>query len=135
MIGPTLAMVLVSALPGAPAMVPQQPPAPVTRPAPWPPEGVVKLAPGVQAPRLKKDVKPRYSQSAREAGIQGKVVMEAVVLIDGTVGEVRVIHSLDPGLDDSAVRALKQWRFAPGTKDGVAVPVLVEIEMSFTVRK
>ena len=57
--------------------------------------------------------------------------MEAVVLTDGTVGEVRVTQPLDPGLDDEAVKALKQWTFSPGTKDGRPVPVSVEIEMSF----
>ena len=61
--------------------------------------------------------------------------MEAVVQTDGTVGEVRVVRSLDQkfGLDDEAVKAVKQWRFVPGQKDGVAVPVVVEIEMTFNV--
>jgi len=38
------------------------------------------------------------------------------------------------GLDDEAVKALKQWRFSPGTKDGKPVPVVVELEMTFTLR-
>lgn len=44
-------------------------------------------------------------------------------------------RSLDKkyGMDEEAVKTLKQWRFAPGTKDGVAVPVVVEVEMTFTV--
>ena len=56
---------------------------------------------------------------------------------DGTVGEVRVVRSLDKryGLDDEAVKALKQWQFTAGQKDGVAVPVVVEVEMTFTIGK
>jgi len=52
--------------------------------------------------------------------------LEAVVRTDGTVGEVRVVRSLDKkfGMDEEAVKTLKQWRCAPGKKDGVAVPVL-----------
>ena len=51
---------------------------------------------------------------------------------DGTVGDVEVTRPLDPGLDAEAVKTVKQWRFAPGTKDGSPVPVSVEIEMTFS---
>ena len=64
--------------------------------------------------------------------------MEAIVLPDGTVCEVRVVRSLDKryGLDDEAIKALKQWQYTPGkNKDGVSVPALVEVEMTFTVGK
>jgi len=103
---------------------------------PWPPVGVSRPGGSVTAPRVVKDVKPRYGAEAMRAKIQGTVQLEAVVQADGTVGEVRVIRSLDRefGLDDEAVACLKQWRFTPGTKDGVAVPVLVSVEMSFTLR-
>jgi TonB family protein len=62
--------------------------------------------------------------------------MEAIVLEDGTVGEVVVTESLDReyGLDDEAVKALRQWVFAPGTKDDKPVAVRVEIEMKFTLK-
>ena len=61
--------------------------------------------------------------------------MEAVVQTDGTVGEVRVARSLDQkfGLDEHCVKTLKQWQFEPGKKDGVAVPVLVDVEMTFSL--
>ena len=71
------------------------------------------------------------------AKIQGNVQLEAVVQTDGTIGEVRVTRSLDRefGMDDEAVTCLKKWLFTPGVKDGVAVPVLVEVEMTFALRK
>jgi len=59
-----------------------------------------------------------------------------VVLPDGSVGTARIIRSLDStfGLDQEAVRTVKLWRFTPGTLAGRAVPVLVEIELTFTLR-
>jgi protein TonB len=94
-------------------------------------------AAGVKTPRLKKDVKPNYTAAAMREKIEGTVWMEVVVTVDGTVGDVKVTQSLDRlfGLDDQAVTAVKQWRFDPGTKDGVAVPVLVTVQMDFKLRK
>lgn len=91
----------------------------------------------VTAPRVVKEVKPHYTPAAMEAGIQGVVVLDVVVQKDGTVGDVNITRSLDTvhGLDEEAVRAVKQWRFRPGRKDGEAVAVLVEIELTFTLRK
>jgi TonB family protein len=59
-----------------------------------------------------------------------------VVLPDGTIGNVDVVQSLDPqhGLDDNAVEAVMQWRFEPGARDGTPVPVLVSIELTFSLR-
>jgi periplasmic protein TonB len=87
-------------------------------------------------PVLVKDVKPQYTREAREARIQGVVNLDAVVLKDGSVGEVTVTKSLDQkyGLDEQAIKALIQWQFKPGTKDGKPVDVRVSIEMSFTLK-
>jgi TonB family protein len=88
---------------------------------------------GVMAPRLVREIKPTYPAEAMQAGIVGRVKLECVVEADGTVGSVRVLETLHPSLDDESVRVVKQWTFNPGTKDGQAVPVLVEVEMSFTL--
>jgi TonB family protein len=93
---------------------------------------VYKPGNGVTAPWLLREVKPRYPADAMSAGINGLVKLECIVQADGTVGEVRVLESLYPSLDDEAVRVMKEWKFGPGTKDGKAVAVLVEVEMSFT---
>lgn len=91
---------------------------------------------GVTRPRVMKDVKPKYTDEARAAGIQGTVVLDVVVQEDGKVGEVKVAKSLDTtyGLDDQAVNAMKQWLFSPGTKDDKPVAVRVEIEMTFRLK-
>jgi protein TonB len=91
---------------------------------------------GVVAPRLIREIKPGYTPEAMRARIQGMVTLQAVVLPDGSVGTARIIRSLDStfGLDQEAVKTVKLWRFAPGTRAGRAVPVLVVIELSFTLR-
>ena len=91
----------------------------------------------VTYPRVIREVKPQYTADAMRAQIQGAVFLECIVLPDGTVGDVRVVKSLDStfGLDQEAIRAAKQWRFQPGTRDGIAVPVVVTIELTFTLGK
>jgi protein TonB len=70
------------------------------------------------------------------AKIQGVVTLEAVVMPDGSVGNVQIIRSLDPtfGLDEEAKKTVRKWRFSPGSRLGQPVAVLVEIEMTFTLR-
>jgi TonB family protein len=105
----------------------------------WPPAGVFRVGHGVRSPEVLKEEKPIYPEAALASRIQGSVELEAVVLTNGTVGEVRVIRSLDKqfsldtdfGLDEAAVYAFKRWQFRPAMRDGVAVPVITGAEMSF----
>jgi TonB family protein len=90
---------------------------------------------GVKAPKLIREVKPRYTESAMNRNVQGTVEVNAVVLSDGTVGDVTIKRSLDAELDEEAIKATKQWRFSPGTKDDQPVDVQVTIELTFTLRK
>jgi protein TonB len=80
--------------------------------------------------------KPQYTSDAMRAKVQGTVLLECVVRPDGSISDVQVIRSLDPtfGLDQQAVVAARKWRFAPGTRLGEAVPVLITIELTFTLR-
>jgi len=89
---------------------------------------------GVTAPVLIKEVKPQYTDDAKARGVQGSVWVTAIVKADGGVGDVKVTKSLDPGLDEQAVIATRQWRFRPGTKDEKPVDVEVEIELTFTLK-
>jgi len=89
---------------------------------------------GVKAPVLTREVKPTYTADAMRRQVQGSVEVEAIVQADGTVGDVTVKKSLDPELDEQAVNATKQWGFRPGTKDAKPVDVLVEIELTFTLK-
>ena len=91
---------------------------------------------GVTTPVVVREVKPQYTSEAMRARVQGTVWVEAVVRTDGTVGDVEVVRSLDKhfGLDEEAIKAAKQWRFRPGQRLGEPVPVLVTIELTFTLR-
>jgi TonB family protein len=98
--------------------------------------GAYRPGNGVETPRLLKEVKPQYTAQAMRAKIQGEVLLECIVGPDGQVGNIRVVRSLDSafGLDQEAIKAARQWRFAPGTKQGQPVAVLVTIAIAFTLR-
>ena len=98
--------------------------------------GVFRPGSGVTTPRLLREVAPEYTAEAMRARIQGTVWLEVVVLPDGTVGNVTVTKSLDRvfGLDEQAIAAARQWRFAPGTRLGEPVAVLVSLELFFNLR-
>ena len=91
---------------------------------------------GVTLPSVTKEVRPQYTREALDAHIEGIVVLSVVVQDDGKVGEVKVTRSLDPtyGLDKQAIAAAKLWEFKPGTKDGKAAAVRVDIELKFTLK-
>lgn len=89
---------------------------------------------GGQVPKVARELKPSYTAAARRRKAAGTVLLKAIVLEDGSVGPVGVVRSLDPDLDVSAVAALQAWKFTPGTLNGKQVPVLVEVEMTFSLR-
>jgi TonB family protein len=104
---------------------------------PWPPPGVVALpAPGIAPPVVIERGTPVYTRAAMVEKIQGVVGLSCVIEVDGSVGDARVVRSLDKafGLDDQAIAAAKRWRFKPATKDGVPVRVLVPISIGFTLK-
>jgi protein TonB len=91
---------------------------------------------GVSNPKLIREVKPNFTSDAMRAKIQGVVVMEVVVLADGSVDPagIRITKSLDRGLDEQAVIAVTQWRFSPSVRLGQPVASRVIVELSFTLR-
>ena len=91
---------------------------------------------GIVNPRVLREVNPQYTAEALRAKVTGTVVLELVVLPDGTVGDVRITRSLDPvlGLDEQAVKAARQWLFEPGTRFGEPVEVLVGVALDFDLK-
>jgi zinc D-Ala-D-Ala dipeptidase len=86
---------------------------------------------GVITPKILRRVNPEFTADARHNKIQGTVVMFVVLDVDGKPRDIHVLRSLGHGLDEAAIKAMKQWRFQPGTQDGKAVPVLVTAEVKF----
>jgi TonB family protein len=89
---------------------------------------------GIEPPRLLREVKAGYTDDARRRGIEGEVVLEIVIRRDGSVGDVKVRRGLDRGLDQQAIAAVRQWRFAPATRRGAPVDVIVEVGVDFKLR-
>jgi protein TonB len=89
---------------------------------------------GIEAPQLLREVKADYPEEARQRGISGDVVLEIVVRRDGTVGDVKILQGLGGGLNDRAVQAVRQWRFAPARRRGAVVDVIVEVAVEFKLR-
>jgi periplasmic protein TonB len=87
------------------------------------------------ASRLLSQTKPSYTADAMNRKIQGSVWLELVVTREGRTSEIRVARSIDPGgLDEEAVKAVRQWRFDPGRLAGAPVDVLVTVVMDFWIR-
>ncbi len=81
-----------------------------------------------------KEVKPDYPADALKERKDGSVFVAIKVGADGTVKDAKIKQGLSPKLDAAALKAAKQWRFKPATKDGKAVPVETELEMTFTTK-
>ena len=97
--------------------------------------GIYRPGGAVSAPRLIKEVKPKYTSEALANSIQGTVVLEVIVAADGCASQIRIVRSLDAGgLDEEAVAAVAQWRFEPGRLGAAPVDVLVTIMLDFTIR-
>jgi protein TonB len=96
--------------------------------------GVYRVGGAVSAPRLLEEVRPTYTSDALTNKIQGTVLLEVVVTRDGAASQIRVIRSLDAGLDQQAVAAVAQWRFEPGRLGATPVDVLVRIDVGFWIR-
>jgi TonB family protein len=86
----------------------------------------------IKAPKLVYRIEPEYTDSARDANINGTVVLGLEVSKAGKAENIRIIRSLEDSLDQSAIRALQKWRFEPATKsDGTPVRVKSVIEFHF----
>jgi TonB family protein len=97
-------------------------------------KGVYRVGGGVTAPKVTYAPDPRYSEQARAAHYEGSVVLWLVVDTKGLPQEVKVQRSLGMGLDEEAIKAVKQWRFQPATKDGKPVPVMINVQVNFRLK-
>lgn len=96
---------------------------------------VTPLSKAAVAPTVARRVVPRYPDSARMRGIEGQVVIEAIIARDGSVEPgVKIIQSI-PALDDAAIEAFRQWRFTPGRDaSGRPLRVILQAPVRFVLR-
>ena len=95
------------------------------------PAGPVRSGGPVTSPVVLERVRPVYPTMARNAHLQGSVVLEAVIRRDGTVGEIRVVRGMRMGCTEAAIEALRHWRFQPGEYHGVPADVYFELTVEF----
>ena len=91
----------------------------------------VYKATAVTAPHVKYAPDPEYPVEARQAGVQGTVVLGLIVDTDGIPRNIRVLRSLGYGLDERAVDTVRKWRFNPAKKDGKPVAVEIDVQVNF----
>jgi len=99
-------------------------------PPPAPPQRVVRVGGNIRPPQRVVDVAPTYPPLARAAGVEGVVILEAVIAEDGSVRDVRVLRS-NPLLEAAALEAVRQWRFSPTLLNGEPVPVVMTVTVAF----
>ncbi|HSK44546.1 MAG TPA: energy transducer TonB, partial [Candidatus Binatia bacterium] len=87
----------------------------------------------LSAPEAITKVDPAYPQDLMHDRVEGTVILYAVIRADGSVGDVRVLEGFDDRLNENARRALEQWRFRPGTKDGLPVDIEAVVRVPFKV--
>jgi TonB family protein len=95
------------------------------------PPGVYRVGNGVTPPAVLEKTEPTYTPEARAAKISGSVLLGVVVGTDGKAQQMKVLRSLDPGLDQKAMETVGNWTFKPGMKDGKPVMVQAQIEVNF----
>jgi len=89
---------------------------------------------GVLPPRKIHAPWPPYTEEARQGRIQGVVILEAIIDAMGNVTDVKVLKGLPEGLSDSAVTAIREWKFKPATLDGAPVPVFFNLSIRFSLQ-
>ena len=94
------------------------------------PDEPIRIGDGVPPPAKIHDVPPVYPPAAREAGVQGLVVLEATIDATGVVGDIEVLRSV-PELEEAAIAAVEHWRYEPTLVDGAPVSVLMTVTINF----
>jgi periplasmic protein TonB len=104
-------------------------------PLPPPPLPTKPLPVGgrIKEPTKVRHVPPVYPTMAQQAHVEGIVIIEAIIGIDGRVKEARVLRS-KPLLDQAALDAVRQWVFTPTTLNGVPVPVIMTVTVNFMLK-
>lgn len=86
---------------------------------------------GLSAPVAVNKVDPAYPATLIRERVEGMVVLRAVIHSDGSVGNVRILQSVNDSLDENAAMALQKWHFRPGTKNGAPVEIEAVIKIPF----
>jgi protein TonB len=92
----------------------------------------VRVGGSIKAPTQIKKVQPLYPAEAREARLQGIVILEVIIGVDGRVTDTKVLRSV-PQLDQAAIDAVRQWEYTPTLLNGAPVPVIMTVTVTFNL--
>ena len=98
--------------------------------APPPPVQAVRVGGQIKEPKKLKHVAPIYPDIAKQARVQGVVILECTISPQGKVTDVKVLRGI-PLLDQAAIDAVKQWVYTPTLLNGVPVPVIMTVTVNF----
>jgi len=85
----------------------------------------------VKPPKITHYVEPAFTDTSKDAFVDGVVKLKTTVTPEGLPIDIEIIKGLNDPENHNAIEAVKQWRFQPGTKAGVAVNVRVNVEIAF----
>jgi protein TonB len=90
---------------------------------------------GITLPKLIEKVRPEYPEMARKARLESRVFLKAVILADGSVGEIELVGCDCPcmGFEEAAIAAVEQWTYEPATLNGRPVDVYFTVVVDFTI--
>ena len=98
-----------------------------------PPPQAVRVGGQIKEPKKLKTVNPEYPDIAKQARVQGVVILECTISPQGKVTDVKILRGI-PLLDAAAVEAVKQWVYSPTLLNGVPVPVIMTVTVNFTLQ-
>jgi TonB family protein len=108
------------------AIIPDGPPGPST--------GPIQIAGNVRAPERIYAPDPVYPEEARQARVQGVVILQTIINAVGKVTDIKVLKGLPSGLTEAAVEAVSKWEFRPATLEGKPVAVYYMVTITFSVQ-
>jgi periplasmic protein TonB len=101
--------------------------------APPPPQQAVRVGGQIKEPRKLKNVNPAYPDIAKQARVQGVVILECTISPQGRVSDVKILRGI-PLLNEAALTAVKQWVYSPTLLNGVPVPVIMTVTVNFRLQ-
>jgi len=88
----------------------------------------------LEMPEILNQSFPSYTDQALRAHIQGVVILEFILGVDGKIGQIRVVKGLGYGLDEKAIAEIKRWVFKPAQLNGKPIPWLSPVEFQFNLK-
>jgi protein TonB len=93
----------------------------------------IRISPNVAETNLIRKIQPTYPAAAKQARVQGKVDLQVVISVEGIPVDISVMSSPSDDLSQSALDAVRQWRYRPTLLNGAPVEVVTEVGVNYTL--